>query len=227
MLITHFSTPKYRYDEATNRFDHHQREFTGVLEGYQTKLSSAGLVYKHFGHDIIRQVLKGDDNAKVGMYLLDASASAFYFYIHFALRHVDTHIHLSCGSFHDPKSAQAPSLSSENIHKLHTLTILFSPLNTNTPTQIDEAFVNICFHKLYKGFIEHVDAIDNGISVSDGPARYHVSTTLSSRVGSLNPAWNEPQSADIYNTKFMDAMQLTCTEFVLAAQVSMTSIFSL
>lgn len=27
------------YDEATLRFDHHQREFTGVLEGYQTKLS--------------------------------------------------------------------------------------------------------------------------------------------------------------------------------------------
>lgn len=27
------------YDETTLRFDHHQREFTGVLEGYQTKLS--------------------------------------------------------------------------------------------------------------------------------------------------------------------------------------------
>ena len=27
------------YDSAALRFDHHQREFTGVLEGYQTKLS--------------------------------------------------------------------------------------------------------------------------------------------------------------------------------------------
>jgi hypothetical protein len=27
------------YDEAALRFDHHQREFTGVLDGYQTKLS--------------------------------------------------------------------------------------------------------------------------------------------------------------------------------------------
>ena len=27
------------YDAAALRFDHHQREFTGVLDGYQTKLS--------------------------------------------------------------------------------------------------------------------------------------------------------------------------------------------
>lgn len=27
------------YDSASLRFDHHQREFTGVLDGYETKLS--------------------------------------------------------------------------------------------------------------------------------------------------------------------------------------------
>eukprot|EP00741_Cyanophora_paradoxa_P001051 tig00000455_g1012.t1 len=45
------------YDPATHRYDHHQREFTGKLEGYETKLSSAGLVYKHFGREIIENLL--------------------------------------------------------------------------------------------------------------------------------------------------------------------------
>ena len=45
------------YDGAKLRFDHHQRGFTHVLDelGFDTKLSSAGLVYKHFG----RQVASG------------------------------------------------------------------------------------------------------------------------------------------------------------------------
>jgi len=109
------------YDPSKHRYDHHQKEFTGVLEGYNTKLSSAGLVYKHFGHAIIRHCLQTED----------------------------------------------------------------------------EAFVNICYHKLYKGFMEHIDAIDNGISIADGAPRYHISTSLSSRVGTLNPAWNEEQTSEI------------------------------
>ncbi|PBK77231.1 metal-dependent protein hydrolase [Armillaria solidipes] len=42
------------YDEAKQRFDHHQRGFTEVFgHGFATKLSSAGLVYKHFGKEVI------------------------------------------------------------------------------------------------------------------------------------------------------------------------------
>ncbi|KAF2809733.1 metal-dependent protein hydrolase [Mytilinidion resinicola] len=43
------------YDASTNRYDHHQREFSAVYPGHNTKLSSAGLVYLHFGKDIIAQ----------------------------------------------------------------------------------------------------------------------------------------------------------------------------
>jgi len=138
------------YDAETNRFDHHQREFTGVLDGYKTKLSSAGLVYKHYGKDIIRELLKDH-------------------------------------------------------------------------TAVTASFVDTCYRKLYTSFVEHIDAIDNGISVSDGPARYHVSTTLSARVGHLNPAWNEEQTPEIYHSKFKEAVQLTCSEFVQAAQSLVTS----
>jgi hypothetical protein len=42
------------YDPSTCRYDHHQRGFEEVLgHGFATKLSSAGLVYKHYGMEII------------------------------------------------------------------------------------------------------------------------------------------------------------------------------
>ncbi|KAF2732446.1 MYG1 protein-like protein [Polyplosphaeria fusca] len=44
------------YDAARHRYDHHQREFGTVFPGHNTKLSSAGLVYMHFGKDIIQHV---------------------------------------------------------------------------------------------------------------------------------------------------------------------------
>lgn len=49
---------------ATLRFDHHQREFADVFgHGFATRLSSAGLVYKHFGKDIIARVIKSTVDA--------------------------------------------------------------------------------------------------------------------------------------------------------------------
>lgn len=41
------------YDASANRYDHHQRTFATTFPGRDTKLSSAGLVYMHFGKDII------------------------------------------------------------------------------------------------------------------------------------------------------------------------------
>ncbi|KZM19239.1 cytoplasm [Ascochyta rabiei] len=44
------------YDDSAKRYDHHQRGFDTVFPGHTTKLSSAGLVYLHFGKDIISAV---------------------------------------------------------------------------------------------------------------------------------------------------------------------------
>lgn len=42
------------YEPARHRYDHHQRGFAEVFgHGFNTKLSSAGLVYKHFGRSIL------------------------------------------------------------------------------------------------------------------------------------------------------------------------------
>jgi len=54
------------YDPSKHRYDHHQRGFFQTLsEQYETKLSSAGLVYKHFGREVIKNILETADNAKV------------------------------------------------------------------------------------------------------------------------------------------------------------------
>lgn len=46
-----YEPPKY--------FDHHQREFTTTFDSTRvvTKLSSAGLVYKHFGKDVLSEII--------------------------------------------------------------------------------------------------------------------------------------------------------------------------
>lgn len=43
------------YDDSKCRYDHHQREFNTTFPSHQTKLSSAGLVYMHYGKAIIAQ----------------------------------------------------------------------------------------------------------------------------------------------------------------------------
>jgi len=133
-----------KYEPANHRYDHHQREFAEVLEGYNMKLSSAGLIYKHFGKEAISAILK---------------ESGF----------------------------------------------------ENSP-----ALVDIFYAKLYTGFMEHIDAIDNGVAIADTPNKYHISTDLSSRVGRLNPGWNDDQSSDATNAQFVEAMCLTQGEFVAA-----------
>jgi uncharacterized UPF0160 family protein len=54
----------------------------------------------------------------------------------------------------------------------------------------------------FQEFIEALDGIDNGISqyTNDIQPKYRNRTDLSSRVGWLNPAWNEPfdsQTVDV------------------------------
>ncbi|KVH95283.1 Metal-dependent protein hydrolase [Cynara cardunculus var. scolymus] len=50
------------YDPSQDRYDHHQKGFAEVFgHGFTTKLSSAGLVYKHFGTEIIAKELQLDE----------------------------------------------------------------------------------------------------------------------------------------------------------------------
>ncbi|KAJ7492589.1 metal-dependent protein hydrolase, partial [Mycena latifolia] len=130
------------YDEAKQLFDHHQRGFTEVFgHGFETKLSSAGLVFKHFGKEVIAN---------------------------------------------------------------------------KTQLAQDDPKVMTLWLKMYKEFIEAIDGIDNGISQypSDIKPKYKSRTDLSSRVGSLNPVWNQPSGPDILDAQFAKASLLTGEEFL-------------
>ncbi|KAI9505811.1 hypothetical protein GGI25_001219 [Coemansia spiralis] len=49
------------YDHVAKRYDHHQRGFDEQFSNnYKTKLSSAGLIYKHYGKDVIEAILSGE-----------------------------------------------------------------------------------------------------------------------------------------------------------------------
>lgn len=118
-------------------FDHHHREFTGTFsEKYQTKLSSAGLVFKHFGKQIIQEILEN-------------------------------------------------KASEENI--------------------------DILYEKVYKNFVEALDANDNGISQYDTkgtnikPRFNERSVTIPGIISGFNPRWNEESSDAIFDARFQKA----------------------
>ncbi len=135
------------YDSTTYRYDHHQRSFTDTLDGFSTKLSSAGLIYKHFGRVILENYM----------------------------------------------NTASDGLSREEKNTM----------------------VDICYHKLYRSFVEHIDAIDNGITSAESEdIKCHMSTSLSARVGQLNPRWNQPQNSNIQNEQFTKALALTRSEFL-------------
>ncbi|ESN98584.1 hypothetical protein HELRODRAFT_192998 [Helobdella robusta] len=75
--------------------------------------------------------------------------------------------------------------------------------------------LEIFYDLLYESFVEAIDAIDNGINVSEGPARYTISTDLSSRVSYLNTNWCDPdgQKEEVIYKQFEKAMAMVGSEF--------------
>lgn len=129
-----------KYD-GVKYFDHHQREFDETFPGFKTKLSSAGLVYKHFGKDILK-------------------------------------------------------------HKLQL-----------TEAQLRSGILETLYEKIYKEFIESIDANDNGVNKYEEeitqPAKFiDRSLMLPSIVSNLNPQWyTDPESKD-FDVQFEKSSQL-------------------
>ncbi|KAL7535791.1 hypothetical protein ACHAXR_006730 [Thalassiosira sp. AJA248-18] len=121
------------YDHSKLRYDHHQRGYDERFNDDTTrctKLSASGLVYRHYGKEVI-------------------------------------------GEYY-------PALSS-----------------SSTTTEL----LDWVYKKMYGSFMEAIDAIDTGVEPIPSSAKdadgeeielqYHDSTGLSSRVGRVNPRWNE------------------------------------
>ena len=117
------------------------------------------------------------------------------------------------GTFSDKHSVKLSSAGL--VYKYFGKSILHTLLE-DTPhdhtTDLSQ-LVEVLYVKVYDGFIQHIDGIDNGVEVADGELRYIISTTLSARVGKLNPGWNEDQSVEHTNEQFLNAVSLTGNEF--------------
>lgn len=132
------------YSPQTNRYDHHQRTFNATFPSRPTKLSSAGLIYLHFGKEII---------------------------------------------------ARRTNLTAAS----ETVTLLWE--------------------KLYTGFVEALDANDNGISVYD-PAktknlekRFHDGgVSLGSLVGDLNYDFSDDEDSSSSAPKNLDPEKAQAAE---------------
>lgn len=159
-----------KYD-GIKYFDHHQRDFSDTLSelGFTTKLSSAGLVYRHFGREVIRTLVKAE-------------------------------------------TAQDPSM----------------PVADDEEDMLDKVY-----YKVYQGFIEAIDANDNGIAVFDkdtldtvgvSPRYSDSGISLPAFVATLNPR-NDESDPDglLADTQFKVASDFLSAAFrgnVLAAALS-------
>jgi len=135
------------YDHSIKRYDHHQKTFSTMMKTdraqYEvTKLSSAGLIYLHYGKILIKEF---------------------------------------CEQF--------------------------------APEFVEST--DLLYDKMYKDFVQHVDAVDNGVEQCEGTfeKRYHIPNTLASRIDSLNPRWNEEITDEICNANFQKAVLLATSEF--------------
>ncbi|KAF5399969.1 Metal-dependent protein hydrolase, partial [Paragonimus heterotremus] len=131
------------FDPITHRYDHHQRGFELTFKSFfkdsewDIKLSSAGLVYVHFGPQILANVIG---------------------------------------------------------------------------VQESDPMIPVLFNKIYGKFIVELDAIDNGIPMTEDSMKYTINTGLSARVGLLNPQWNHRGVDE--TVCFMKALFMVEKEFI-------------
>lgn len=180
------------YDHSTLRYDHHQNSFTDTMvsekKKYSTRLSSAGLVYKHYGKTLIqafiREVLSSSIREDVlqltkwekerqelteeeAVILFDMVYRSFVE----AVDGVDNGVELF-------------SIEQKNTNKLQNQ-IGANPVRTHA------------------------------VSLKKN---YTSTTGLSDRVGRLHIWWNDPSNGDVQleNSAFLEAMELCAVEFFQA-----------
>lgn len=77
----------------------------------------------------------------------------------------------------------------------------------------DPKMMKCMFNYIYEKFIREIDGIDNGVPMYDGEPKYNICSGISSRVGNLNPSWNNEEPYDSQKLFHM-AMDLVGKEFI-------------
>jgi uncharacterized UPF0160 family protein len=147
------------YNHSNLRYDHHQRGYDERFEKKKgsdeircTKLSASGLVYRHYGMDLLK---------------------VYY-----------------------------PDLQDD--------------------------YLELAYHKIYNSLLQALDAIDTGVELApDGvELAYRDATGLSSRVGRLNPRWNEIDSdgnTPSLDDRFEEAVRICGDDFLSVMTVVVES----
>ena len=119
--------------------------------------------------------------------------------------------------------SRATKLSSAGLVYKHFGQEIIQQLAEQNQRKLDNNTIQKLYVKIYDEFIEHIDGIDNGVENRTGKMRYRVTTNLSSRVGRLNPPWNDALFRDLslkrdresyVSNRFLKAIALTTHEFV-------------
>lgn len=98
------------------------------------------------------------------------------------------------------------------IYAHYGLEVISEILKSNEQVLPRDGLTKIYVH-VYEDFVEEIDAIDNGVPIclNNGTQRYRINTSVSARVGHLNPQWNS--STLVTPELFEKAISLVGTEF--------------
>jgi len=114
------------YDPSTNRYDHHQRTFTTTFPGRPTKLSSAGLVFLHFGKQVINNKLRETSSSEPSSEVVELLWKKIYESFIEALDAHDNGI-----SVYDPQAVSSAGLTKRFSDRGFSLGAMVGRLNPN------------------------------------------------------------------------------------------------
>ena len=175
------------YDPALHRYDHHQRGFTEVFGqgGYDVvKLSSAGLVYKHFGMEVI--------SSETGL----------------ALDHPDTHVLYLAMYKHFIQGVDAVDNGVEQFQAL------VSHKRKAALEEEGEGEGEGGGGGEGEGAAQATEEPSSSLPDISLVKVYLEETSLGHRVSALNAAWNEDASDAVQDERFAVASEMAGKEFL-------------
>lgn len=104
-------------------------------------------------------------------------------------------------------------LSSAGLVYAHFGLEVISEILKKSAIVVNSNSLSSIYNFIYEGFVEEIDAIDNGVPMySEGKPTYKINTHLSARIHRLNPEWNIPEPECI-DPLFQNAMKIVGEEF--------------